>query len=243
MKWKHFLSIGCCLVAAACGPSGFRPIDSAAPAKELDLPKLEPIEAEPYFPVTPLWESQVPGSEQWTGAVLNALLANAPRLLDGADDIHAFCPSYSGLGIENRARVLAFLLSAMVRFESGFNPTTRYHEASMGTDAVTGLPVYSEGLLQLSYQDTLWAPFCEFDWDKDRHLSVTDKRKSIFDPMKNLNCGIRILNRQIEKRGRLVLSSDAYWAVLKSDAPHNKIELIQALTKALPACQYQKNRL
>lgn len=86
----------------------------------------------------------------------------------------------------------------------------------MGTDPVTGRQVASEGLLQLSYQDVQWAPYCEFDWSVDKKYSDTDARKSIFDPEKiTEDCGIQILDRQVAKKSNIALSSGVYWAVLK----------------------------
>ncbi|MBX9768255.1 MAG: hypothetical protein K2X47_13355 [Bdellovibrionales bacterium] len=193
---------------------------------------------QPRFQTTPLWEPRISGSANWTSGTLRAILNFAPNLLQGSEDIKDLCPSYLKLTLENRAGFLVYFISALARYESGFETTTRYHESTMGNDAVTGLPVYSEGLLQLSYQDTKWAPFCEFDWTRDRTLSPTDPRKTIFDPIKNLSCGIRILDRQVEKKGKLLIGSGAYWAVIKTDAPHNKILEIKALTRDLPVCQY-----
>ncbi|MEN0057917.1 MAG: hypothetical protein AAGB31_03715 [Bdellovibrio sp.] len=65
-------------------------------------------------------------------------------------------------------------------------------ENTMGTDLVTGKQVVSEGLLQLSYQGvpnygaTLKYPLCRIEWSKDKNLAATDSKKTILDPLINL---------------------------------------------------------
>jgi hypothetical protein len=157
--------------------------------------------------------------------------------MEGPKDIQDFCPAFPSLTTENRVGFLVYFVSAIANFESSFSPTNRYNESTMGTDSVTGLPVYSEGLLQLSYQDTVWAPFCQFDWAHDKDFAPKDPRKTIFDPIKNLSCGIQILDLQIKNKGYLQVNAGAYWAVIKTNSTYNKIPEIKALTRALPVCQ------
>jgi len=111
-------------------------------------------------------------------------------------------------------------------YESSWSPLTRYNESTMGTDPITGLPVYSEGLLQLSYQDSQWAPYCKFDWAKDKDLHVDDPKKTILNPFNNLDCGMRILANQIQKRGKIVLQTGHYWSVLRESGRYSKVSSI-----------------
>jgi hypothetical protein len=79
-------------------------------------------------------------------------------------------------------------------------------------------------------------PFCnEFDWSVDRYLSVSDPKKTIFDPYKNLKCGIRILNQIVGNKKLISFSSGHYWAVLKPTSGSQP--KIKALTNNLPFCQ------
>ncbi len=107
----------------------------------------------------------------------------------------------------------------------------------MGTDPVTGKAVYSEGLLQLSYQDIEWAPWCKFNWSKDKNLSATDPRKTILDPYLNLDCGVGIMAQQIKKKGDIVVSSGVYWAVIKSGGKYQHVSEIQSTVKSLSLCK------
>jgi hypothetical protein len=184
-----------------------------------------------------VWEaasrSQAPS---WSQFVFTLIAGDAKALL-AASDWNQFCPNYANLSQQQKINAAGQLIAAMTKYESGFSPVSRYQESTMGTDPVTGLPVYSEGLLQLSYQDTQWAPFCEFDWNHDQYLSATDPRKTILDPYKNLNCGIRILANQVQKKGRIILASGAYWSVLKSDSANQKISEIEGIVRSLSFCQ------
>lgn len=187
----------------------------------------------PAYPL--LWESSKYASPEWSLHTMEVIQNEvAPDLLPGAEDVESFCPLYRELNNEQRANFWALLVSAIVKFESGFDPTERFRESSMGTDRVTGQQIYSEGLMQMSYGDTLSAPFCEFDWDSDKRLRADDPRKTIFDPETNLSCGIKILARQIRNRNRISIpvGKGAYWSVLERRANE-----IRSLTKKMTGCQ------
>lgn len=189
----------------------------------------------PSYPL--LWERVRGDGASWSEHVLELIHNKTPSLLDGADDIEMFCPNYSKLNTPDRATFWGLLISAIVKYESNFDPTTRMHETTMGVDPITRLPVHSEGLMQLSYQDRKPYPFCdEFDWDLDQALHPEDPAKTILDPYKNLNCGVRILAHQIRKKNRIALSSGVYWAVLKLNGTYSKVPQIAALTKKMPGC-------
>ena len=113
------------------------------------------------------------------------------------------------------------LFAAMAKAESGFNLTSRYVE-SLGKDAVTGRANTSEGLLQMSYQDSRYHK-CPFDWNVDKHLKYNDINKTIFNPFNNLKCGIIVLEKQIVKR-KVLFTTDRpyYWAVLHKSRPGYK---------------------
>ena len=220
--------------------------DSRVPSLVPDE-QLPPIEAPPkpppngenpgyFFP--PLsWEStKNPERKQWSEITLK-VVEQYFQDLDQAQDATRFCARYPRLSREERINFWGQLISAMSYYESGWSPTTRFKESGLGIDPITGNTVYSEGLLQLSYQDQRWAPWCEFRWDLDRHLSPTDPRKTIFDPRINLSCGIGILARQIRRTGQIVLTHGVYWAVLREGGRFQKINEIAALVQRAGYCQ------
>ncbi|HWU43863.1 MAG TPA: hypothetical protein VN132_10505, partial [Bdellovibrio sp.] len=179
----------------------------------------------PQYKMTALsWESSAhPERTQWSQYLQNIILNQWSSLLPGADDMSTFCPKYDTLDNDHRANVWAALFSGVAKYESGYSPTSRYLEGTMGTDPITGNSVYSEGLLQLSYQDIQVYPFCQFDWSKDKNLSPTDPTKTILDPDKNLYCGVGIMAKQISKHGRITITSGVYWSTLKPGGSYQQI--------------------
>lgn len=206
------------------------PIDSPPNASS-------PPPAAGYLSPALSWEStKSPERREWSQIALKTVEQHFQDL-DQAQDATRFCPNYLKLSRDQRINFWGQLISAMSYYESGWRPTTRFKETSLGIDPVTGDTVYSEGLLQLSYQDQRWAPWCEFRWEQDRQLSPTDPRKTIFNPAINLRCGIGILARQVRRTGRIVLFSGVYWAVLREGGRYQKINEIAALVQRAGYCQ------
>jgi hypothetical protein len=187
--------------------------------------------------VAPLWEAKRPRDGlNWTLFSRDVVLTSGASLMAGTKDMANFCPSYSKLTTNQKANFWVYLISAVTKYESNFNPTSRYRESTMGIDPITKQRVYSEGLLQLSYQDVRGYPFCnEFNWNIDKNLSPTDPKKTILDPYKNLRCGIKILNKIVGKKGLIAFNSGHYWSTLQ---PRNSTErAIQALVNKIPFCK------
>lgn len=218
---KYLVFIGLTLSVTACGN-----------------PQTDPVSDSSYYKtynINLLWEPAHPEGESWTDFIL-PLIENelGSSFLQGSDDMNEFCPNYNKFDNHQRAIFWGYLISAMTKYESSFNPTSRMSEPSLGTDRVTKTTVYSEGLLQLSYQDAGWIPTCEISWEKDKHLAANDPKKTILNPQINLNCGIRILANQIATRKRISLSSGAYWAVLIPGRA--ALTNIKNLTRNMPGC-------
>lgn len=192
------------------------------------------------FKFQPLaWESRVSGSANWSNYIYTIIRSEEPQMLgqNVADDIETFCPQYRSLSDDQRLNFWGQLFAGMAKFESSWNPTTRYTETTMGIDPVTGNQVVSEGLLQLSYQDEIsYSMDCGFDWSKDKLLSHTDPKKTIFSPYNNLRCGIKIMARQLRNKRAITLTSGIYWAVLSRNGTWSKIPEIAAITKTLNFC-------
>lgn len=207
-----------------------------------DNPSTNPVDpVEQYLPLA--WEKKVPGSQKWSLFIYHTILNNEKQMLadHAATDVEIFCPNFQKLSQTQRLNFWGQLLAGIAKFESSWNPISRYLEpSSMGKDGITGLPVVSEGLLQLSYQDGLYhGAACLFDWSKDKLLQIknpADPLKTILDPYKNLRCGIQILAHQLEKHHAIVIDKGVYWAVIRKNNNSQKIDKIAAYTKALPFC-------
>lgn len=168
----------------------------------------------------------------------DALMILAEETFHGffqAKDFPEFCPRWNALSHKNKLIAISELVIAVTYYESGYSPTSRMVEVGLGNDPYTGAQVASEGLLQLSYGDKRWAPWCDFNWQKDKHLPL--KQRSILDPVKNLNCGVRIMANQIARNDAIVISKNAYWSVLKRGHRNQKINQIKARVKLrAPGC-------
>ena len=193
----------------------------------------------PTYKMEPLaWENdKYPERVQWSKFLQEILVTDWASLLEGSRDIKDFCPNYYKLNIPQRANAWAQIFAVVSLHESSYIPTRRMEEKTMGTDPVTKKPVYSEGLLQLSYQDTQWATHCKFDWKADQHLDPKDSSKTILNPYRNLYCGVGIMANQIKKRKDIALVTGVYWAVLKEGGRYTKIPEITKQVKAFKLCK------
>lgn len=228
-----------------CAQSGFSSSNSQSGQNSSGLPDDLNVPADQnrpdaYAPLT--WESNVKDSILWSLAIYRFIQSEQPVLLQTqVTDMNTFCPRYDSLAQVQKINFWGQLVAAIAKFESGWKPVTRYVETTMGDDAITGEQIVSEGLLQLSYQDAKYTPsFCKFDWSADKSLNAKnplDARKTIFDPYKNLRCGLAILAKQIKSKKAIAVNSGAYWSVIKLGNSNNKIEKISAITKSLSFCQ------
>jgi|GEM_PF-6913859 len=179
------------------------------------------------------WEAHVPQGFEWSDFALKAINTYGTNFKDGARDVTSFCPNYNRLQPDQKINFWGQLIGAMTLYESGFKINAHFREGTMGTDRITGEHVYSDGLLQLSYQDVEQYKFCnEFEWSHDRQYIGTDPRKTIFDPFINLRCGIRILNAQIARSGMISFRKGQYWSVLWPA----HVAKVKAVTRKIPYC-------
>ncbi|NJL24782.1 MAG: hypothetical protein HC902_06180 [Calothrix sp. SM1_5_4] len=239
---RQFLKTACAgilvLLLAGCGQigSGFTDEISVAGDATPDETVSHP-DAGLYKPEPLLWEAHVRDGLLWSAYTYRLIGGPmAAAFLPGTSDIAQFCPNYNQLSEPQRVNFWAYLISAVAKYESGFDPVLRYHENTMGLDEVTGQETYSEGLLQLSYKDSRTYGFCDFNWEADRKLPANDPRRTILDPINNLDCGIRILASQVGKHKKIALDKGAYWAVLRPEGAGNKLAAIKNHTKSLPFC-------
>ncbi len=184
------------------------------------------------------WENASKETRPWSLHIFQTLWENDSELLSqNPEDASEFCPTYGSLAKLQRLEFWAHLITAITKFESSYRPQLRYLETTLGLDSITGEPVVSEGLLQLSYQDSKIYKNCQFVWNQDRELARDDPRKSILNPLINLTCGISILNAQIKNKGRISLSQGAYWSVLKIGHANSRLAEIKSSLAATSVCQ------
>ncbi len=192
------------------------------------------------------WENTTeahPERKPWSAQIKKSLGVSRADI-EKASDLTSFCPKYFSLSAADREKALGELIVGMAYYESGYKPETIYRECSKtkcqygggcrvhetygycmkGGDPLENGLVVSRGLLQLSL---LSSKGYKCDVSKPEHLN---------DPIKNLACGVNILQRQVIRTGKITGASN-YWAVIKGSYTNNKISEIQArVKKHAPKC-------
>jgi hypothetical protein len=165
---------------------------------------------------------------------LQLRIASDPQFLSLVPaDFTLACPQYNQLNAEAQVAPIIYLIYAMALSESALVANDRFTEPGLGNDVMTGQPIVSEGLLQLSYQDGSFYG-CAFDWNKDRPLAPKDLAKTIFDPNHQWDCGVRILVKQFQRVKQVFPSKSFYWSTLN---PHlASYSSILATVNKAPGC-------
>lgn len=197
------------VVMLACGCKREAPMPAA------------PVKAMKPAPSTPIAVKKVElGEDSWDPAWDRIVEEAVPAaMLSGQvpRDVRRFCPQFYGMGAADKRAFWAYFFQALAGAEAGLDPTTRVRHTEVEVavrDAVTGRAVRSQGLLQLTYEDQKRYG-CDFDWDADKKLKADDPAKTILQPKNNLECGVKILSRQIIDRHKPLLSRSGYWSTLR----------------------------
>jgi len=153
-----------------------------------------------YAKVTP--NGKFPWLPDWNVFLSDAIDDHGTSLTDEnnipADQMNSLCPGFFGASVNEKKAVWALFFASISRFESGFDPNSRYQEGS-------GLNyIYSEGLLQLSYGDEKHHNDCKID----------NNLQNILDPKVNLQCGVSIMRDQLKVRKVIFTNTHYYWSVL-----------------------------
>ncbi len=198
------------------------PTPTPAPA-----PQPDPVDSSEI--IRARWEAKSNDGPSWSRHVFETLPVLAPNLINKRPaDIKDFCPAYDDLNARDKKNFWVYLLSSMTELESNHNPAVQYVEAFYDAK---GRRVVSRGLLQISIESGN-AYGCGFKTETELH-----------DPIKNLDCGLRILNKWIGGDGRITgyssslgkyLGGARYWSVLRKDPNLGKIK---AWNQALRMCQ------
>lgn len=134
-----------------------------------------------------------------------------------------FCDAWPTMNVDQKKQMYADLLYSIAYPESNYNNLNIYLESTMSKDELTGLPTMSEGMEQLSYQDTkTYGSGCAFDWKKDyknlkddidhgRSYSAHPERDTL-NPYLNLKCAMTIIDFHLKISSKEFADSLAqYW--------------------------------
>lgn len=158
---------------------------------------------QPLLPSGPhaaaLWNG-VRQSSAWTNAVVSVVRARMGQF-DLARDVEEFCPGYGSASLNQREACWVRLISAVSKFESGFNPRDTYREDN-GRMSI--------GLLALSSGE----------------CPEAKGSAGLKNPIGNLLCGTRIMAELIARDGSIESpaprrGASAYWSVLRRPYSHN----------------------
>jgi hypothetical protein len=160
-------------------------------------------------------------------------------------DVQRFCPRFYDMNETDKRAFWAYFFQALAGAEAGLNPTTRAHHTEPEVsvpDSVTGMSGRTEGLLQLTYADTERYG-CDFNWQADRKLKANDPNKTILQPKNNLECGIKILDKQIIEQHRPLLYRQGYWSTLQPGRPSYRVFAKQMTNPPLACGLHSKPRV
>ncbi len=177
----------------------------------------------------PMWEAHVKGSHEWTKHLSIELDRIGTNIIDVIpSDGSTFCPNYKNLSIQNRKDFWIYLISVMTKFESNFNPNSTYKENFKDRN---GQYVISRGLLQISIESG------------NSYDCQLKNAKELHNPLINLSCGIRILDRWLAHDGRIAGKVNSkwqggarYWSVLRAGNKESYRTIVQS-THNLKICQ------
>jgi len=158
-------------------------------------------------------------------------------------DVRRFCPRFYDMDEADKRAFWAYFFQALAGAEAGLEPGTRVRHTDPEvavTDKITGRQVRSEGLLQLTYEDKQRYG-CNFDWGRDKEMKADDPEKTILQPKNNLECGIKILDGQIIKHRKPLLSQSSYWSTLRPGTVSYRV-FAKQMTNVPMACGVRTSR-
>ncbi len=161
------------------------------------------------------WEDGSAERRAWSEA-LRATIRPRLAAFDRARDMRHVCPAYRELTEAARIDVIATLIVAVAKFESGHNP-----------DATVGDPPVLQGLFQLN----------------TKGFSDCANGRPLTDPLVNIGCAVPAMATLTSGDGRLMGGGGVpaatgiarWWTVLR-DGPKGTATRIRAMTRSLPAC-------
>jgi Transglycosylase SLT domain len=199
-------------------------------------PAPSPTPTPTQSPATPLplreihgfWDDRSSHGSEWTKETVQSLKNYGQSLLQFVPpDIGNYCPRYAHFDEWGRINFWVMLISAVAAAESAFDPTSSYKENMIDRN---GHFVISRGLLQISLESSKLYD-CQMTTEEDLN-----------DAARNIECGVKIMNRLVSADG--VLSSikntkwagaAKYWSTLRTT--NHSSATIRKLISGSPLCQ------
>ncbi len=224
----------CCLTLCACSKQEVQRPAPPTPSVEMKQAPPTPIDEKKAELGGKTWD---PGWDQIVEQALPPamLSTQVPR------DVRRYCPRFYEMPDVDKRAFWAYFFQALAGAEAGLDPKTRVRHTEPAVavkDGVTGRAVHSEGLLQLTYEDQERYG-CDFDWERDRKLPPSDASRTILQPKNNLECGVKILTKQIIDGRKPLLSSSGYWSTLRPGGASYRV-FAKQMTNPPAACGFSE---
>lgn len=159
---------------------------------------------------------------EWNKIISNEIIRYKGLFIDSDSlykrDLVRLCPTYFNASENQKVALWTLLIASIAKYESNFNPNTRFQEPPP-------LNVYSEGLLQLSYGDET----------RYKNVPLNSEKQNILNPEVNLKTGVAIFAKQLEKRKSIFTNKHFYWSVL-TNKQNQIIEFFQVNADELNVC-------
>ena len=243
------MRVALCLLAGTltAGLAAFRSGGNAgdtAPPPSVPLrttPELKPAPSTPIAEQKAILGDEETWQPEWDAVIEKALPDEliSPNM---GHKVAQFCPRFSTMKEPDRRAFWAYFFQALSGAEAGLKPTANVQHTEPQVAVVDGVShrmVRSEGLLQLTYEDSARYG-CNFDWEADRLLSEHDPDKTILQPGNNLLCGISILDNQVVVQKKPLLSVASYWSTLRPGWPGYRVFLEQ-MRNVPTACERHRS--
>lgn len=195
---------------------------------ERRIPAEKRVEVPTRLKTKPLWESARSGAS-WTKMLVESLKEHGKGLLaiTKLEDQSYFCPAYPKLSKAEREEFWVHLFNGIAKYESSFKASTTFDEKTRRNlrSGPINPHTHSQGLFQLSYGSAAQKPyrnFCKFDFRRDRNKDLSDPSLTIYDPKKQMDCAVGIMNKWVSKDRSLGLSvrgGARFWSTLRSTNP------------------------
>jgi hypothetical protein len=220
------------VLAVGCGK---RQEAQATPMAVVPVPEMKTA------PATPIDAQKVElGGSTWNSEWDKIVeLALPPEMLSHRvpHDVKRFCPRFYEMEEVDKRAFWAYFFQALAGAEAGLKPTrqVRHAQPEMAVkDGVSGRMGRTSGLLQLTYEDERRYG-CNFDWEQDKVLKANDPGRTILQPKNNLECGVRILDHQMIKQHKPLLSGTGYWSTLRPGTESYRV-FAKQMTNVPVAC-------
>jgi hypothetical protein len=229
-RWRVFASALLLAASVLTGCNGTR-LAHQVPQAQVEPAPPTPIAEKKDELGMPSWDPA------WDRTIEQSL---PPQMLSNSEAraVKPFCPRFREMSETDRRVFWAYVFQALAGAEAGLKPTTdvRHTEPAVAVkDSVTNRMVRSEGLLQLTYEDSDRYG-CAFDWDKDKLLPEKDPQKTILQPENNLKCGIRIMSNQLIDRHKPLATGSSYWSTLRPGTVSYRV-FVKQMANVPSACR------